>query len=265
MNIQEPYFLTHSSVVTEKVMDAAMPPDPIQNRISSILRSIEEARISLKNWNDQRASALISLDAFAYDLKMVEREKQAILEEYNSSKEYFDRERNEMMDEHRLLQDQYRAREDDLIAKIENLSNQNQFFKLEQERLNQELKDLNVALQASSAEVQKRVEETQALRVQVQEYETKIAESEERERNMRIRESEIDAFLKRMGAPANAEHKTKQDRILAKSMTEEAIQNRNRAMQMAEQALGGSSDQAISGAIANAPENLDDYLKRLGY
>ena len=49
-------------------------------RIETLLNTIEEARKSLQNWNDQRASALISLDSFAYDLQLVEKEKQSILE-----------------------------------------------------------------------------------------------------------------------------------------------------------------------------------------
>ena len=45
------------------------------NRLDDLLSTIDDAKKSLTNWQDKRTEALIRLDAFTYDIKMLEEEK----------------------------------------------------------------------------------------------------------------------------------------------------------------------------------------------
>jgi chromosome segregation ATPase len=229
-------------------------------RVQKLLETIEEARKSLQASNDQRASALMSLDSFAYDLKLVEDEKQSILEEYHASKEYFDRERNQMIAQADFIQSQSKTREQELISKNDELNEQNQEYQFQIEKLKVELADTRSELQTANKNVESRTEEWKRARATLQSMEAKIAEALERERQAKIREDEIENFLKRI--------KGHSENSNAKQNAESAIYRteQNHAIHDVKDAIDARNARIESGRPdSGRSENLEDYLKRLGY
>lgn len=113
------------------------------NRLDELMNTIKNARTSLNEWQDKRTQALISLDAFTYDIKMIEEEK-------NRSEAALQEVKNELKSQVRVYQ-----------SHINELTDEVQLLKLENENLKNEglAKDLVIENQLKEIENQKLIHE----------------------------------------------------------------------------------------------------------
>ena len=108
-------------------------------RLDQLLETLNDARKSLDNWQDQRTQALINIDSFSYDVRLIQEEKNQILEEYQKCREVFD------------------AREVVLKNQIETLADQVQELKLDKDNLQKDLEISRSETSAARAEIEKHI------------------------------------------------------------------------------------------------------------
>jgi chromosome segregation ATPase len=117
-----------------------------QNRLDDLINTISEAKRSLNNWQDKRTEALIRLDAFTYDIQMIEEEKKRATDAMVELK-------NEIQSQAKVYQ-----------GHVNELTDQMQLLKLENDNLRNEIlnKNLNVEALNKELENQHAIREQQA-------------------------------------------------------------------------------------------------------
>ena len=241
-------------------------------RLDDLLNTISEAKKSLTNWQDKRTEALIRLDAFTYDIKMLEEDKKKTS--------------NQIVDLKKELQNHAKVYQ----SHVSDLTDQLQLLKYENETLKNEVLDKSLTIEA----MQKEVESQKSIRDQLvqvhQEKQAEIrADMELRAQNQtwefRVRNEDLASRVSDI-AKQKIEVELKAERL-----EKEMAQMRAHMMNMLDVKNFGELESKPAAPQADAkkalkpavntdfsmqevkklravefePESVEEYLKKLGY
>ena len=248
------------------------------NRLDELLNSINEARSSLNHWQDRRTEALISLDSFTYDIKMLEEEKkrssaelQDVKNELSAQIRIYKSHVSELTDQMQLLKLDNENLKNEILSKslvIEKHLKEIENQKLIREQLQAEhdLKELDLRAELETHFSQKIWElqmRNDAMSVKVQEANEKRAESKSRADRLEIELSQLRAQM--MSALRMESEVASDDRapMMNAVSAEPAVKKPTREMTSARD-LTMQEVRKLRPVSAEA-ESVDEYLKRLGY
>ncbi len=239
-------------------------------RLDDLLNTISEAKKSLTNWQDKRTEALIRLDAFTYDIKMLEEEKKKTS--------------TMIVDLKKELQNHAKVYQ----SHVSDLTDQLQLLKYESETLRNEILDKSLVIEAQQKEIegQKAIrdqlvavhQEKQAeiradmeLRLQNQTWEYRVRNEDLASRVSDIAKQKIEVELK----AERLEKEMAQMRAHMMNMLDVKnlgdLETRPPAAETpVKKAAPVNTDFSMQEvkklrAVEFEPDSVEDYLKRLGY
>ena len=240
------------------------------NRLNDISSSIEGARKAIQLWEDKRTEAMIDLDALAYDIRMLEEEKNKAYEIANQYKA-------QLKNQEKLYRTQ-----------VEAFSDQLQEAKLEIEKLRDAVRDANTENALIQNELQNQIqmhknfeaEQVNVIANAKAELEIELSDLKYQYQNktQEITEQLQAAFYQKSEAQEKVDHLEQELQSIRSQMmsalkvndvpTSKAananLQSSPMLMKKSE-VSSGSNINIPDAVIAQKTEKLEDYLKRLGY
>lgn len=258
-------------------------------RYQYLVETLQSAKKSLEDWQDQRTEALITLDSFSYDLRQLEAEKHQIREEYEECVRVFQAKEKSLQEQVlslTLKSEEWRARFEESETKSKNLVAEREHFKAiaEQEKQNQiEVRakcefEKNALVKELDGRIEEaRIEDAQRIEKLIRDLQILAGEKERAEYRSRRAEQELQAFraqilgimkeseegqlsiretvsAKPEVAPVEIEEPVTNRRVEVSANANNDIENENPASEVPEENGNPSVHTTVY-----------EYLKRLGY
>ena len=225
-------------------------------RLNDLIESIQQARRSLEEWQNQKTEAMIRLDSFSYDIQKIEEDRNRMSEQLEAAK-------REFSSETKIYQSQ-----------VTELTDQLQLLKFELEALKGQCTEKDIAIESLNKELSNRDRVREQLLAQHQKNVSEMeALFEKRQQELLAGEKKVQESLAAQLSDSN------QRRVEAEARNErlerELSSIRTRMIGILHPEAGDQSKKASSAAsgmethhiqtLSKAETSVDDYLKRLGY
>ncbi len=258
------------------------------SRLDELLNSINQARNSLTHWQDKRTEALISLDAFTYDIKMIEEERkgfsielQDVKSDLNAQIRIYQSHVNELTDQLQLLKLENEGSRNEILSKDLLIENHLREI-INQEKIREQLQNQHASREA---DIQNEVETRAAqkiwdLEMKNEALNLKLQEVAEKRNEIKLRAERLELELVQlrgqmmnalkvspMSEESFAEVGIKATPVVATVNASEAPAGAESGQKTAKAASSKMTMEEVRKLrpIEAEGDTVEDYLKRLGY